>query len=228
MITTQKLTEIWDTSHSNIPSGKDFSRYAESQLSEIEPNSSVCDLGGGTGADSILFAQKGHRVTLYDISPLALERAKDKATELELELNTVQSDFGSEEFTLPADSFNFIYSRLALHYFPSTQLARILASVYSSLRAGGKAKITLKSPTDEKEMEFLKSTAEEVEPGVFSEEGQIKTRFSLAQLKVILQQASIPDNSYSLDEISEDLGGRVDAVKSGNKVMSLNEITITK
>lgn len=188
MITTQKLTEIWDASHSNIPSGKDFSHYAESQLSEIEANSAVCDLGGGTGADSVLFAQKGHRVTLYDISPLALERAKSKADGLNLELKTAQSDFGSEHFILPVEAFDFLYSRLALHYFPSTQLARIFANIYSSLRAGGKAKITLKSPTDVKEMEFLKSTAEEIEPGVFSEEGQIKTRFSLTQLKAILHK----------------------------------------
>lgn len=226
MITSQELTKIWDNSHENIPLDKDFSRYAESQ--KLASGLNTCDLGGGTGADTIFFAKQGHRVALYDISPLALSRAQIKSKELGLKIKTVQSDFGSDWFTLPVNAFDFLYSRLALHYFPSAQLAHILAKIYSSLKESGKAKITLKSPVDEKEMEFLKSTSVELEPGVFSEEGQIKTRFDLAQLKAILQKTGIPESSYSVAEISEDLGGRTDAIKSGNKVMVLNEITITK
>ncbi len=228
MNTTASLQAIWDDSHRNIPTDKDFSRYAEDQLSHLGPNSNICDLGGGAGVDSSLFAQQGHKVTIYDISPLALERAKNHSIDLGLELNIVQSDFGSDQFALPVDTFDFVYSRLALHYFPSVQLARILATVYASLKDGGKAKITLKSPVDAREMNYIKSNAEESEPGVFIQEGQIKTRFSLTQLNSILEKSGIPESSYSIGEITEDLSGRVDTIKSGNKVMSLNEITITK
>lgn len=228
MATANNLKAIWDNSHSKIPTNKDFSRYAEDQLADLAANSSICDLGGGSGVDGILFAQQGHKVTIYDISPLALERAKKHGIELGLELNVVQSDFGSDQFALPVDTFDFVYSRLALHYFPSVQLARILATVYASLKDGGKAKITLKSPVDAREMNYIKSNAEESEPGVFIQEGQIKTRFSLTQLNSILEKSGIPESSYSIGEITEDLSGRVDTIKSGNKVMSLNEITITK
>lgn len=228
MATANNLQAIWDNSHRNIPTDKDFSRYAEEQLADLSPHSDICDLGGGTGVDSILFAQQGHKVTIYDISPLALQRAMKHALELGLELKVVQSDFGSDQFTLPVNTFDFVYSRLALHYFPSFQLASILATVYASLKDGGKAKITLKSPVDAKEMSYIMSTAEESEPGVFIQEGQIKTRFSLTQLNSILERSGIPEGSYSIGEIAEDLSGRVDTIKSGNKVMSLNEITITK
>jgi ubiquinone/menaquinone biosynthesis C-methylase UbiE len=55
----------------------------------IEPNSKILDIGSGPGRYSIYLAQKGHKVTLVDISKKNLELAKQKAEEM----NVVFEDY---------------------------------------------------------------------------------------------------------------------------------------
>ena len=228
MQSTAQLTKFWDSSSRNIPANKDHSRYAETAIKDLAPHSTICDLGGGTGADAIYFARAGHTVTLYDISSFAMKQAVKKAEKMGLSIATKQADFGDSKFKLPVETFDLIYSRLTLHYFKPEQMYNILTTIYEALRTNGKAMITLKSSEDKKEIQFLKSTAKEIEPGVFEDKGQIKMRLNLDQLRDVMKKTGLPDGAYSIREITEDLGGRVDAVKSGNMTIILNEIIITK
>jgi hypothetical protein len=101
-----------------------------------------------------------------------------------------------------------------------------MKQIYSKLKVGGTAFLTLKSPEDKQEMEFLKQSAKEIEAGVFNDEGQIKSRFTVDQLKEILKESGI--ESSEVTSYVEDLSGRTDVTKSGNVQLLLNEIRFTK
>jgi SAM-dependent methyltransferase len=96
----------------------------------------VLDLACGPGRHAIPLAQRGCRVTGVDRSAFLLERARDRATTLGVEVEWVESDMRS--FRRPG-AFD-----LALLMFTSfgffrddTENARVLENVASSLRPGG-------------------------------------------------------------------------------------------
>lgn len=218
--------EKWNKSHSGIPTNKSVSVYASEKERLFPRNATVCEVGGGTGADSIYFLQQGHKVILLDISDFALSSAAKKAGEHSSKLETHRVTLGEEQIPLEANSVDVIYSRLALHYFNRQTMASILKNLQEVLKNGGKAFISIKSPNDEQEMVFLESAAKEVEPGVYDDQGDIKSRFTKEQLEDILRAAGI--QSFGVNTYVEDLGGRVDRVKSGNSQLVLNEIQFTK
>lgn len=66
----------------------------------VVPPATVLDLPCGTGRHSVLFAQKGFQVTAADLSPLMIQRARQKAHECGVEIDFQQSDirkFSSEK-----------------------------------------------------------------------------------------------------------------------------------
>lgn len=224
------LQQYWNKSSATIPDDKDPSAYAVEKEQLFPRQAVVCDLGGGSGADSLYFASKGHTVKLVDISDVALDRAKSAAENkgLATALETYQANLDQATIPLQSDTCDVVYSRLALHYFGSETLAKLFTEVHRALKDSGKAYITVKSPDDTAEMDYLKKQATEVEDGVFDEAGYLKTRFSTEQLKAVLVNAGIPEANSSVQQYTEDLGGRKDKVKSGNSQLTVNEIMVTK
>lgn len=224
------LQDFWNKNTARIPDDKGESLYAAEKQRQFPKNSVVCDLGGGTGTDSLYFASKGHNVFLVDIANEALAKAEIHAKERGLaeKIHTIQCDFSLGELPLKSESCDIVYSRLALHYFESRVLARLFAEIYRILRQGGRAYLSLKSPDDTAEMAFLATTAIEQEEGVFDEEGRIKTRYTIERLKEILAEAGIPASAYEVMSYTEKLGNDNDVVKSGNSEFIVNEITIQK
>jgi ubiquinone/menaquinone biosynthesis C-methylase UbiE len=225
-----ELQDYWNASTAAIPGDKDPSAYALEKEKLFPPQAMVCDLGGGSGADALYFAGRGHDVTLTDISDVALQRAATTATERSLEglLHTVEYDMDKGAIPLPDASFDVVYSRLALHYFLPDTTVKLFAGVHRILKPGGTAYLTLKSQDDAAEMAYLESTAVAESSGVFSENGHIKARYSLGQLATMLTAAGIPKSEVRLSPYTEKLGGREDQVKSGNTQFLLNEIQISK
>jgi ubiquinone/menaquinone biosynthesis C-methylase UbiE len=224
------LQDFWNKNSARIPGDKGHSLYAAEKEKEFPRNSRVCDLGGGTGTDGTYFAEKGHSVVLVDIADEQLEKAAVRASTLGLadKLKTVQCDFSFGKLPFDDESLDIVYSRLALHYFESEVLSRLFAEVYRILRKSGKTYLTLKSPDDTAEMEFLATTATEQEEGVFNEEGRLKTRFKLERLEKILVDAGIPSDSFRVVTYTEKLGNSNDLVKSGHDEFIVNQVTITK
>lgn len=224
------LQQYWNKSSSTIPDDKDPSAYAVEKEQFFPRQAVVLDLGGGSGADSLYFAGRGHSVKLVDISDVALGRAKSIAENkgLATSIETFQANLDEATIPLQSGTCDVVYSRLALHYFGSDTLAKLFTEVYRVLKTGGKAYLTVKSPDDTAEMEYLKQQATEVEDGVFNEGGYTKTRFSVEQLKAVLANAGIPEASSSVQQYTEDLGGRKDKVKSGNTKLTVNQIELTK
>ncbi len=224
------LQDFWNKNSARIPDDKGHSLYAAEKEKEFPRNSKVCDLGGGTGTDSIYFAEKGHEVVLVDIADEPLAKADAHANELGLadKHKTLQCDFSFGKLPLEDSSVDIVYSRLALHYFESKVLAQLFSEVYRILRSGGKSYLSLKSPDDSAEMEFLATTATEQEEGVFNENGRIKTRYTIDRLEKILADANIPPGNFKVTAYTEKLGNSNDVVKSGVDAFIVNEVTVSK
>lgn len=225
-----KLQDFWNKNSARIPDDKGHSIYAAEKEVDFPRGSIVCDLGGGTGTDSIYFLQKGHRVVLVDIADEPLAKAEARARELGFsdKFKTAQCDFSFGKLALEDSSFDVVYSRLALHYFESKILSQLFAEIYRILRPGGSTYLTLKSPDDAAEMAFLTTTAKEIEDGVFDEDGRIKTRYTLERLQQILIDAGVPRDKFEVTAYTEKLGNDNDVVKSGNNEFIVNQVTIKK
>lgn len=221
------LTEFWNKDHQDRPSDRNETGYAAEKEPLFLRNSEVLDLGGGRGFDALFFAQKGHKVTLADISDYALGVVKEKAERLGLTVDTLELNF-AETDSWPLDKrFDVVYSRLALQYFDYPTTVKIFRNINTILKPNGKVFIVIKSPQDETEMKFLRSNAKEISDNVFLEgTDSIKSRFSFEQLKNMLIEAGVKNGVVG--NYNENLANRGEVAKSGNKIMVLNEITWTK
>lgn len=225
---SDELREHWDKSVENIPKDKQASGYAITVESHIPRNAVIADIGGGGGADADFFISQGHTVHLLDISPRALAIARERiepSGNID-RLQTTVYEINQDRLPLADASVDVAYSRLAHHYSTKEQLAHASAEVERILRPNGAAYIVIKSPDDEKEMAYLRSTAEELEMNVFRDGAGIKSRFNKKQLEEILTSAGI--SGYTIDTYTEDMSNKGDVTKSGNLQQLLTQIRFTK
>lgn len=220
-----KDNEIWDEVHKRIHKEEEpHSKYAEKAEKDFPRDSIIAELGGGSGKDAVFFLSKGHSVVLLDISQFALSKAEEKAKthNYESKLIAKQADFGLNKLPLKDNSVDVAYSRISLNYFGSERTAVVLHDIYRTLKKGGRAFLTFKSPDDEAEMELIQETATEYEPGVYIQGGQLRSRFSVEQLQNILQMAGIED--YKVEPYQEELP----EIKGRKPILYVNEVTFTK
>lgn len=210
----------WNEIHSKSSDSGWPSKYAQEKEQLFPRESVVCDLGGGTGNDAIFFLKNGHKVILIDISDYALKVAQDKAKaeNLSEKLEVKHMALGLHKIPLTDQSVDVVYSRLTLHYFPASDMVRIFKDIARTLKPEGKAYITVKSDQDRQEMDYLKNTASQYEPGVFIENGQLRARFSIEQLKEILSKTGV--QNYSITSYKENL--------PTGETLLLNEVTLTR
>ena len=121
------------------------------------------------------------------------------------------------------DSIDVVYSRISLNYFGAKQTTKTFKDIYRILKLGGMAFITMKSPDDSLEMQYLERSSTLYEPNVFIEGGMLRSRFTQEQLKVILKEAEIP--GFELDSYQEDLTSKGE---EHNKTLFVNEINFKK
>jgi len=223
-----KLVKRWDESNAKLSIDKQESAYAIAVELDFPRNAKILDLGGGTGADMIYFLQKGHSGTLVDISELALQRAQESATKLNLEnnLTTEQIDLIESNLPFADNSFDIVYSRLTLHYLLPERAIDIFREIKRILKENGKAFITIKSQNDKKEMEFLRQNSQEVAPNVFVKNDEVKSIYSPEQVDEMLKKAGV--NNFKIDQYTEDMSGKNDLVASGNMKLVLTQIKFTK
>lgn len=102
----------------------------------LPPNSTVVDIGAGTGQFALAVASACARVVAVDVSPLMLDRLRAKVLDAGLtNVEVVQAGFLSYEHKGgPAD---LVYSRYALHHLPDFWKAVALARLRRILRPGG-------------------------------------------------------------------------------------------
>lgn len=225
---TYDVAKHWDKSHFNHPKDREASNYAKDKEKLFPRNSIVCDLGGGDGIDSAFFIEKGHQVYLFDISEIALKRAQEnpKLYGLKNKLITKKIDLNKDKIPTPDNLFDVVYARLSLHYFYQNRMIEIFKDIYRVLKKGGIAYIVVKSPDDKNETKWTESHGKKIKPGIYSENGLIKTRFTKKQYQSILIKAKI--NSYKILDYTEEFGNQKTYVKSQADKLLYNEIIINK
>lgn len=218
----------WNKSHLNHPRNRDASAYAKDKERSFPKNSVICDLGGGDGTDSFYFLQSGHKVHLFDISNFALSVAIERAREYNLEKNLIanQLDLSKDDISLKDKSVDIVYSRLALHFFSLARTADIFKEIFRVLKENGVAYVVVKSPEDQKEMKWLRENSEQLEGGIFSENGLIKTRFTKEQYEKLLEGIGI--KNFKVGDYIEKFGEQKVFVKSKADEFLYIEIIIKK
>jgi ubiquinone/menaquinone biosynthesis C-methylase UbiE len=218
----------WDAVHKRIYKEDEWhSVYAEEKEKLFPRGSVILDLGGGTGADALFFLRQGHSVVLLDISEFALKVAQEKAKRSDLidRLVVKQVDFGLHDLPIKDNSVDAVFSRIGLNYFPGDRTVKIFHEVFRALKPqAGTAYITLKSPDDLDEYDYLQKTAVEYEPNVFIQNGQLRSRFTKEQLENLLKTAGV--TTFSIKPYEEILSS--DKKKQHQAKLILNEVVFSK
>jgi ubiquinone/menaquinone biosynthesis C-methylase UbiE len=102
----------------------------------LGPQSTVVELGSGTGQFAVAVAQACRRVVAVDVSPVMLARLREKLDRGDASnVETVDAGFLTYEHTgAPAD---VVYSRFALHHLPDFWQAIALRRMAGMLRPAG-------------------------------------------------------------------------------------------
>lgn len=146
--------EYWDNWHQRI-----FDRRVASPPSELATRLGrslqgkdpcrILDVGCGGGTDAVYLASLGHRVVGIDISAIAISRARAAAAEAprrdDIEFHTCDI---AQPLPFDRNSFDVVYSHLALHYFDSTVTRMVFAGLHRACRAGGILFAAVKSTND--------------------------------------------------------------------------------
>lgn len=96
----------------------------------------VLDIGCGSGENAIWLAQQGFDVVACDLSPTAIQQAKDKLTATEAEVCFLVADFLADP--MPDAPFGFIFDRGCLHCMDDeSERKSFVEKVAGLLKEGG-------------------------------------------------------------------------------------------
>ncbi|MEW7977345.1 MAG: methyltransferase domain-containing protein [Candidatus Sedimenticola endophacoides] len=118
----------WDRRHGEAQGPGEVAEVLRQNLHLLPPWGRALDLACGRGANALLMARQGLRVSAWDLSPVAIERLRREAVAQGLEIEAEARDLCAG--TLPEAAFDLI---LVSHF-----LERSLApAIISALRPGG-------------------------------------------------------------------------------------------
>jgi ubiquinone/menaquinone biosynthesis C-methylase UbiE len=106
-------------------------QWLKKLLNRLQPNSSVLDLGCGSGDPADIEIAKKHKVTGVDISQTQIDLARHKVPHG----NFIHGDAGSVNF--PSASFDAVISFYTLEHIPREEHGSVLGHIYQWLKAGG-------------------------------------------------------------------------------------------
>ena len=101
------------------------------------PESTILEIGSGTGEFAIALSKLCHKLYAIDVSPVMIDYAREKAG-----FNKVGNfefyNAGFLTFEHTGEKFDHVYSQLALHHLPDFWKQIALKKIYSLLKSGGK------------------------------------------------------------------------------------------
>ncbi len=170
------------------------------------PNSgSLIDLGGGQGQDSRYFSNLGFRVTLVDYSDVALYYFEKKSdTETRNKIINIKHDL-SEPFPIHDQTYDIVYSHLALQYFDTKTTMQIFDEVHRILKPNGIFTALLNSTSDP---EYYEKKVNK--NGLIKIDGMYKRCFNLENIKPFIEKFE----SIILDSQGETYKDRVKGVEN--------------
>jgi SAM-dependent methyltransferase len=111
-------------------------------LVDLPDGAAVLDMGCGPGRHAVEFARRGFHVTGVDRTVAALDRAKQRAADLKLDIEWVQADM--REFRRPEAFDAAINLYTSFGYFQEkADDRRVLENMLASLRPGGRLALEL-------------------------------------------------------------------------------------
>lgn len=117
----------------------EFHDYLKKDLNKYFPQingEKVLDLGTGTGITALFLESLGFKSTGYDVSPKAIEMAKENAKELGLNSNFIAGDLTEQKFN---NDFDFVTDSCCLHCIVFDEDRKnFFDAVKSALKPNGK------------------------------------------------------------------------------------------
>ncbi len=117
---------------------------------EVEP-CRVLDIGCGTGENAIWLAQQGFEVVACDLSPTAIQRAKDKLSAAKADVCFLVADFLVD--SIPDAPFGFVFDRGCLHCMTEETERKAFVEKVAGLLEDGTYWLSLVGNADEGERE---------------------------------------------------------------------------
>jgi len=110
------------------------------------PAGRAVELGCGTGTNAIYLAQRGFRVTAIDLSPTAIDQARQRA-----QTAGVRVDFYALDVTTPPDAepFDFVFDRGCYHCVRRENLVGYQKAVDRLTRAGSRLLLLAGNPHED-------------------------------------------------------------------------------
>jgi len=172
--------EYWNKTHKEKYSKADWvnkpSIFATQAIKFFPKAGKLLEIGAGQGGDADYFQSLGYKVTATDYSNEALRNAEERVKNVNfINLDTSQG--------LPFDdeSFDVVYSHMALHYFDSQTTAQVFKDIRRVLKVDGILAI-ITNTMDDPEKEEDKYI--ELEPEYYKDpKGIDKRYFSLESIK---------------------------------------------
>ena len=131
-----RFKKRYKTGHTPWDIGKPDFNLTETVTKTPIENCKALDIGCGTGDNSIWLAQKQFQVTGTDISEIAIEKAKEKASKRDVKCSFLVVDFNRNR--IEGAPFGFIFDRGCFHTFTSDkERKRFAKNVASNLEKDG-------------------------------------------------------------------------------------------
>jgi SAM-dependent methyltransferase len=125
---------LWDERYSaGWLFGQEPNDYLASKERYFRPGMTALAVADGQGRNAVSLAQREMQVTLVDISPVALEQARELAEERRVALETVCADL--TDWAAPEDAYDVIVEIFA--HFPGAVRGAIRQSLAKALKPGG-------------------------------------------------------------------------------------------
>jgi SAM-dependent methyltransferase len=115
--------------------GKEPNEYLVEQASHfLKPNSSVLCIADGEGRNGVWLAKQGMRVTGFDVSDIALAKAKQLAADNEVNIQYSLCD--TDGFDWQANAYDAVVG-IFIQFADPEMRARIFQQVHQTLKSGG-------------------------------------------------------------------------------------------
>jgi len=166
-------TNYWNRTHTEKYSKTDWvtkpSIFAEQCVEFFPQTGTLLEIGTGQGGDAEYFQSLGYKVTATDYSDEALKIAKARAKNV----NFMNVDTAAG-FPFDNESFDIVYSHMALHYFDAKVTEKVFRDIHRILKQGGIFATITNTMNDPEKEEY---NYIELELGYYQDPQGIKKRY---------------------------------------------------
>ena len=125
----------WDEKYAqpDFAYGKKANDFLVQEWTRLPKNGSILSLAEGEGRNAVFLAEQGFRVTAVDSSSVGLQKARQLATERDVEITTIVADLA--EYKIEENYWDGIVSIFC--HMPENLRKQVNRSIVKGLRPGG-------------------------------------------------------------------------------------------